>query len=206
MIGESIPVFDGRNSNYETWSKAMKAFLKSHNLWGLVKEGYKEKGRRATSLKKDREMDSLALLIILQAVDKSVRRSTIHANTSKDTWDAIQNKFPGSSLLGNLKPLISKTWRFGKALGMAATTSSGISCIGFPEENDKKDRTWSLDLVIFDIDCKVSPDDESVYSKSSPEMNPSAAHRYINSRASISDPLGKAARRELAGTAQSCGS
>ncbi|XP_019164825.1 PREDICTED: uncharacterized protein LOC109160987 isoform X1 [Ipomoea nil] len=104
MIGKSIPVFDG--SDYEIWSKMMKALLISHNLWDLVEEGYKEKGRRAKALKKDREMDSLALLIILQAVNKSVRRCTIHANTSKDAWDAIQNKFQDNSWKSYLRDFI----------------------------------------------------------------------------------------------------
>nr|GMD15281.1 putative late blight resistance protein homolog R1B-14 [Ipomoea batatas] len=67
-------------------------------------------------------------------------------------WEEIEinNCDPKVSRLGNLKALIFKTWRFGKALGMAAA----ISCIDPWEENDKKD------LVVFDIPCKARADDD----------------------------------------------
>ncbi|XP_019164826.1 PREDICTED: uncharacterized protein LOC109160987 isoform X2 [Ipomoea nil] len=89
-IGESFPVFDG--SDYEIWSKMMRALLTVHNLWDLVENGYEEIGRNAKALKEDRQWDSMVLFIILQSVHKSVRRCTVHANTSKDAWDAIENQ------------------------------------------------------------------------------------------------------------------
>nr|GMD15252.1 calmodulin-like protein 9 [Ipomoea batatas] len=87
MGTESFPVFDG--NDYETWRNMMKRLLIIYDLWGLVEKGYKAKAFRKSRKKKD----SLAVEIILLAVDDSVRRCTLNANNSKQVWDAIQNKY-----------------------------------------------------------------------------------------------------------------
>nr|GMD16822.1 calmodulin-like protein 9 [Ipomoea batatas] len=86
MIPGSIPVFDG--NDYETWRHMMKAFLISYDLWDSVENGCD----KAKALKNDRK-DFLAMLLIMQAVDPSIRRYTVYANTSKEAWDAIQNYY-----------------------------------------------------------------------------------------------------------------
>nr|GMD70294.1 calmodulin-like protein 9 [Ipomoea batatas] len=87
MSTGSFPVFDGKD--YETWRDIMKTLLIMYDLWGLVEKGYKAKAFRKSRKKKD----ALAMAIILLAVDKSVRGCTHNANTSKQVWDAIQNKY-----------------------------------------------------------------------------------------------------------------
>nr|GLL32164.1 uncharacterized protein LOC109160987 isoform X1 [Ipomoea trifida] len=121
MMGKSFPVLNG--SNYEIWRKMMKALLISHNLWDVVEEGYREKGRKA---KKDRVLDSMALLIILQAVDQSVLRCTVDANTSKEVWDAIQNKYQ-DSIWGKFG--LGQVILIGVAIGITLLAAIGI--LGF---------------------------------------------------------------------------
>nr|GMD15251.1 calmodulin-like protein 9 [Ipomoea batatas] len=93
MIGGSFPVFDGRN--YKIWSMKLKNWLISNDLWDLVEEGYIEKGRNDKTSKNDREKDSLIIVIILLAVDDSVSRCAVDANSSKEVWDKIKTEYKG---------------------------------------------------------------------------------------------------------------
>nr|GMD67956.1 calmodulin-like protein 9 [Ipomoea batatas] len=85
--GRSIPQFKG--SGYETWRKTMKAFLKSCDLWDFVEKGYK-----AMAFEKHRKKkETWAMVIILLALDDSVGSCIRNANTSKQVWDGLQNKY-----------------------------------------------------------------------------------------------------------------
>ncbi|XP_031101269.1 uncharacterized protein LOC116005153 [Ipomoea triloba] len=85
--GRSIPQF--RGSGYESWRKTMKAFLKSCDLWDFVEKGYK-----AMAFVKHRKKETWAMVIIVLALDDSVGHCMLlNANTSKQLWDGLQNKY-----------------------------------------------------------------------------------------------------------------
>nr|GMD21267.1 calmodulin-like protein 9 [Ipomoea batatas] len=86
--GRSIPQF--RGSGYETWRKTMKAFLKSCDLWDFVEKGYKA----MVFVKHRKKKETWAMVIMVLALDDSVDRCIFNnANTSKQLWDGLQNKY-----------------------------------------------------------------------------------------------------------------
>ncbi|CAH9113615.1 unnamed protein product [Cuscuta epithymum] len=88
-----IPLFDG--SGYEIWSIMMKTMFISQDLWDLVEGGYTEKELTFEESLYVRKKDATALFFIQQAIDKSVFFCIAKSRTSKEAWDALQNKYQG---------------------------------------------------------------------------------------------------------------
>ncbi|CAH9114996.1 unnamed protein product [Cuscuta europaea] len=88
-----IPLFDG--SGYEIWSIMMKTMFISQDLWDLVEGGYTEKELTFEESLYVRKKDARTLFFIQQAIDKSVFFCIAKSRTSKEAWDALQNKYQG---------------------------------------------------------------------------------------------------------------
>ncbi|XP_047336384.1 uncharacterized protein LOC124939952 isoform X2 [Impatiens glandulifera] len=88
-----IPVFDGEG--YEIWKKKMKTLFLSLELWDLVQHGYQEKAgeNNLEWLREFGKKDNKALFLIQQGVSKNIFSVIMEAESSKEAWDAIRNKF-----------------------------------------------------------------------------------------------------------------
>lgn len=96
----SIPKFDG---DYDHWSMLMENLLRSKEWWHLIDPGYKEPA--AGSKETDAEKTARAELKIkdlkvknylFAAIDKSILKTILQKETSRDLWESMRTKYQGS--------------------------------------------------------------------------------------------------------------
>lgn len=96
----TIPKFDG---DYEHWSMLMENLLRSKEWWNLIEIGYVEpaqgeiltRGQRQTLV--DLKLKDLKVKNhLFQAIDKSILKTIIQKDTSKQLWESLKTKYQGS--------------------------------------------------------------------------------------------------------------
>ncbi|GJW10022.1 reverse transcriptase domain-containing protein [Tanacetum coccineum] len=96
-----IPIFYGEK--YEFWSVKMKTLFKSQDLWDLVENGFANDAQDEQRTKENKKKDSKTLLFIQQAMHDSIFSRIVAAETSKETWEILQNEFKGSTKVITVK-------------------------------------------------------------------------------------------------------
>lgn len=98
----SIPKFDG---DYDHWSMLMENLLRSKEYWSIVETGYTEpplaeKEKLGAAEKKSLEelklKDLKAKNYLFQSIDKSILKTIIQKDTSKQLWDSMKRKYQGN--------------------------------------------------------------------------------------------------------------
>lgn len=98
----SIPKFDG---DYDHWSMIMENLLRSKEYWSVVEDGYTEPGAKEKELLTDAQRkvledkklkDLKAKNYLFQAIDKSILKTIIQKDTSKQLWDSMKTKYIGN--------------------------------------------------------------------------------------------------------------
>lgn len=98
----SIPKFDG---DYDHWSMIMENLLRSKEYWSVVEDGYTEPGAKEKELLTDAQRkvledknpkDLKAKNYLFQAIEKSILKTIIQKDTSKQLWDSMKTKYIGN--------------------------------------------------------------------------------------------------------------
>lgn len=96
----AIPKFDG---DFEHWSMLMENLLRSKEWWDLIERGYVEPGRgeilngaQREELKEKKLTDLKVKNYLFQAIDKSILKTIIQKDTSKQLWDSLKTKYQGN--------------------------------------------------------------------------------------------------------------
>ncbi|KAL7608264.1 hypothetical protein Lser_V15G12142 [Lactuca serriola] len=94
------PLLKLTGKNYHHWSTQMRVLFKSHDLWSLVEDGYKElvqgEGTTPQQILQDKEnkkTDPKALFLIYQTVDENIFERILSSNTSKEAWGALYKTY-----------------------------------------------------------------------------------------------------------------
>lgn len=69
----------------------MKTLFKSHELWGLVENGFEDNGAEEPDqgLRERRKKDAKALFMIQQALDDEIFPRIAAASTSNEAWNTL---------------------------------------------------------------------------------------------------------------------
>lgn len=89
----SIPMFDG---HYVHWAKLMKNFLLSKEYWSLVQNGVPT-GEDQEQNREQKLKDLKIKNYLYQAIPREVLETIVEDDTSKQIWDAMYQKYHGSS-------------------------------------------------------------------------------------------------------------
>ncbi|KAJ9554165.1 hypothetical protein OSB04_018210 [Centaurea solstitialis] len=96
----SIPKFDG---DYDHWSMLMENLLRSKEWWHLIDPGYKEPaaGTKETDAEKTARAelkikDLKVKNYLFAAIDKSILKTILQKETSRDLWESMRTKYQGS--------------------------------------------------------------------------------------------------------------
>lgn len=96
-----IPMFDG---HYEHWAKLMENFLRSKEYWNLVQNGILTVAEGANpteaqqSLIDEQTLKDLKIKnYLFQAIPREILETILEDNYSKQIWDAMKQKYQGSS-------------------------------------------------------------------------------------------------------------
>ena len=92
--------------NYDSWCIRLKAFLGSQECLDIVQNGYDEpeykeeedalQEAQKQALKVKRKKDNKAKTIIYQGLDEDTFEIIASAETSKEIWEALQQKYKGA--------------------------------------------------------------------------------------------------------------
>jgi len=95
--------------NYDSWCIRLKAFLGSQECIEIVQYGYDEPESKEVEdtlheaekqvLKANRKKDNKAKTIIYQGLDEAIFEIIASAETSKEIWEALQQKFKGADII-----------------------------------------------------------------------------------------------------------
>ena len=92
-----VPKFDG---DYEHWSLVMENLLRSKEYWSAIQSGFEEpKGKEALSAAEQKKIDEARLKdlraknYLFQFIDKSILKTIIQKDTSKQLWDSMKLKY-----------------------------------------------------------------------------------------------------------------
>nr|XP_027191521.1 uncharacterized protein LOC113787151 [Cicer arietinum] len=95
-----IPKFDG---DYEHWSMLMENMIRPKEWWHLIETDYVEptrgevlNGAQRQALADLKLTDLKVKNYLFQAIDKSILKTIIQKNTSKQLWDSLKIKYQGS--------------------------------------------------------------------------------------------------------------
>lgn len=104
FVQPAIPRFDG---HYDHWSMMMENFLRSKDYWNLVETGVAEPTSEAallalteaqkTKLDEQRLKDLKVKNYLFQAIDRSILKTILTKDTSKQIWDSIKKKYQGTA-------------------------------------------------------------------------------------------------------------
>ncbi|KAL6129836.1 hypothetical protein ACLB2K_068218 [Fragaria x ananassa] len=96
----SIPKFDG---DYEHWSMLMEDLMRSKEYWGLIETGFSEPADVETltaaqrkTLEELRLKDLKAKNYLFQSIGKSILKTILQKDTSKQLWDSMKRKYQGN--------------------------------------------------------------------------------------------------------------
>ncbi|XP_050150552.1 uncharacterized protein LOC126625528 [Malus sylvestris] len=104
-----VPVFNGEN--FDFWQIKMKTIFRSHELWDLVKNGYKtptKKEEELTEAKKKLMRENMvkyarALGIIQGAVSDQIFPRIATQESAKAAWDILKQEFVGDKQVRSVK-------------------------------------------------------------------------------------------------------
>ena len=96
----SIPKFD---RDYDHWSMLMENLLRSKEYWSIVEKGYTEPddiealpATQRKSLEDQKLKDLKAKNYLFHSIDKSILKTIIQKDTSKQLWDSMKRKYQGN--------------------------------------------------------------------------------------------------------------
>ena len=96
-----IPCFD---DHYDHWSMLMENFLQSKEYWHVVESGVETPNADvALTETQQKELEGLKLKdlkaknYLFQAIDRSILKTILYKETSKDSWDSMKKKYQGSN-------------------------------------------------------------------------------------------------------------
>ena len=96
-----IPKFDG---DYDHWSMLMENLLRSKEYWSLIETGFTEPaaGTELTApqrkaLEEQKLKDLKVKNYLFQSIDKSILKTIIQKETSKQLWDSMRTKYQGNA-------------------------------------------------------------------------------------------------------------
>lgn len=95
-----IPKFDG---DYEHWAMLMENLLRSKEWWELVETGMVQFDRdtvlteaQQTELSEQKLKDLKVKNYLFASIDKTILKTIVKKETSKDIWDSMKNKYQGN--------------------------------------------------------------------------------------------------------------
>ena len=95
-----VPPKIDASSSFSQWQYLMRTFLRSscNELWRIVQKGFKPFDLDNLTRKEvvGAQLDSMALLILQQAVGPKELPHIQKVNTAKETWDALEERFLGN--------------------------------------------------------------------------------------------------------------
>jgi len=115
MTTESIQTLIPKltKDNYDSWCIRLKAFLGSQECLEIVHYGYDEpeskeeedalQEAQKQALKVNRKKDNKAKTIIYQGLDEDTFEIIASAETSKDIWEALQQKYKGADRIKKIR-------------------------------------------------------------------------------------------------------
>jgi len=99
--------------NYDSWCIRLKAFLGSQECIEIVQYGYDEPESKEAEdalqeaekqvLKANRKKDNKAKTIIYQGLDEAIFEIIAFAETSKEIWEALQQKYKGANRIKKIR-------------------------------------------------------------------------------------------------------
>ncbi|KAL8106255.1 hypothetical protein AgCh_029879 [Apium graveolens] len=96
----SIPKFDG---DYDHWSMLMENLLRSKEWWNLIETGCvapdtddKMTATQKATLAELKLKDLKVKNYLFQAIDKSILKTILQKDTSKQLWDSMRRKYQGN--------------------------------------------------------------------------------------------------------------
>ena len=99
--------------NYDNWSIRLKAFLGSQECIEIVEYGYDEPESKQAEdslqeaqkqlLRANRKKDNKAKTIIYQGLDEAIFEIIASAETSKEIWEALQQKYKGADRIKKIR-------------------------------------------------------------------------------------------------------
>lgn len=101
FVQPAIPKFDG---HYDHWSLLMENFMRSKEYWCAIENGINEpEAGVAQTEAQQKRLEELKLKdlkaknYLFQAIDRDLLETILEKNTSKQIWDAMKQKFKGST-------------------------------------------------------------------------------------------------------------
>lgn len=89
-----IPKFDG---DYDHWSMLMENLLRSKEYWCIIEKDYtKSPAATGKTLEEQKLKDLKAKNYLFQSIDKSILKTIIQKDTSKQLWDSMKRKYQGN--------------------------------------------------------------------------------------------------------------
>ncbi|KAL6210292.1 hypothetical protein ACLB2K_015525 [Fragaria x ananassa] len=96
----SIPKFDG---DYDHWSMLMENLLRSKEYWSIIETGIPEPAAGETfnaaqrkTLEESKLKDLKVKNYLFQSIDKSILKTILQKDTSKQLWDSMKRKYQGN--------------------------------------------------------------------------------------------------------------
>ena len=99
--------------NYDSWCIRLKAFLGSQECIEIVQYGYDEPESKEAEnalqeaekqvFKANRKKDNKAKIIIYQGLDEGIFEIIAYAKTSKEIWEALQQKYIGADRIKKIR-------------------------------------------------------------------------------------------------------
>lgn len=100
FVQPCIPRLDG---DYDHWCMLMENFLRSKEFWSLIEVGYSEPAvGDATTAQQRKALEELKLKdlkvknYLFQSIDKTILKTILQKETSKQLWDSLKTKFQGN--------------------------------------------------------------------------------------------------------------
>jgi hypothetical protein len=97
----SIPRFDG---DYDHWSLLMENLLRSKEYWSCIETRFTEpdEGETLTAAQKrhleDCKLKDLKVKnYLFQSIDKSILKTILQKDTSKQLWESMKTKYQGNT-------------------------------------------------------------------------------------------------------------
>lgn len=102
FVQPAIPKFD---DHYDYWSMTMENFLRSKEMWSLIKDGILAQaiGTVATSEAQKKSVEEAKLKdlkvknYLFQAIDREILETILDKGTSKAIWNSMRQKYQGST-------------------------------------------------------------------------------------------------------------
>ncbi|CAA7040785.1 unnamed protein product [Microthlaspi erraticum] len=95
-----VPKFDG---DYEHWAMLMENLLKSKEWWDLIETGIPRvernvilTGAQRTEMAEKTVTDHKVKNYLFASIDKTILKTILKKETSKDLWESIKRKYQGN--------------------------------------------------------------------------------------------------------------